>query len=33
MQNFVRDIVTRGGFARFRRAAQAPFNLVFEARP
>ncbi len=29
----MRDIVTRGGFARFRRAAQTPFNLVFEARP
>ena len=22
-----------GGFTRFRRAAETPFNLVFEARP
>lgn len=29
----IRDVVTRGGFTRFRRAAQTPFNLVFEARP
>lgn len=29
----IRDVVTRGGFARFRRASQTPFNLVFEARP
>ena len=26
------DIVLEGGFRRFRRAAQTPFNLVFEAR-
>jgi SAM-dependent methyltransferase len=26
------EVVTRGGFTRFRRAAQTPFNLVFEAR-
>jgi hypothetical protein len=25
--------VREGGFARFRRATQTPFNLVFEARP
>ncbi len=27
------DVVTAGGFTRFRRAAETPFNLVFEARP
>jgi SAM-dependent methyltransferase len=29
----IRDVVTRGGFARFRRASETPFNLVFEVRP
>jgi SAM-dependent methyltransferase len=29
----IRDVVTTGGFQRFRRATQTPFNLVFEARP
>jgi hypothetical protein len=29
----LRDVVTRGGFKSFRRAAETPFNLVFEARP
>ena len=29
----IRDVVTSGGFERFRRATQTPFNLVFEARP
>jgi 2-polyprenyl-3-methyl-5-hydroxy-6-metoxy-1,4-benzoquinol methylase len=29
----VRETVTKGGFTRFRRAAQTPFNLVYEARP
>jgi ubiquinone/menaquinone biosynthesis C-methylase UbiE len=29
----VKEVVTRGGFTRFRRATQTPFNLVFEARP
>jgi len=28
----IRDVVTSGGFTRFRRAAETPFNLVFEAR-
>jgi len=28
----LRDVATRGGFTRFRRAAETPFNLVFEAR-
>jgi SAM-dependent methyltransferase len=27
------DVVAAGGFTRFRRAAETPFNLVFEARP
>jgi SAM-dependent methyltransferase len=29
----IRDVVSAGGFTRFRRAAETPFNLVFEARP
>jgi SAM-dependent methyltransferase len=29
----LRDVVTRGGFKRFRRATQTPFNMIFEARP
>jgi 2-polyprenyl-3-methyl-5-hydroxy-6-metoxy-1,4-benzoquinol methylase len=29
----LREVVTQGGFTRFRRAAQTPFNLIFEARP
>jgi len=29
----LRDVVTAGGFTRFRRAAETPFNLVLEARP
>jgi 2-polyprenyl-3-methyl-5-hydroxy-6-metoxy-1,4-benzoquinol methylase len=29
----IREVVTKGGFTRFRRAAETPFNLVFEARP
>ena len=28
----IREIVTGAGFSKFRRAAQTPFNLVFEAR-
>jgi ubiquinone/menaquinone biosynthesis C-methylase UbiE len=27
------EVVAKGGFSRFRRAAETPFNLVFEARP
>jgi SAM-dependent methyltransferase len=27
------DVVTAGGFSRFRRASETPFNLVLEARP
>jgi hypothetical protein len=29
----LREVVTSGGFKKFRRATQTPFNLVFEARP
>jgi hypothetical protein len=29
----MRDVILSGGFSRFRRATQTPFNLVFEARP
>jgi 2-polyprenyl-3-methyl-5-hydroxy-6-metoxy-1,4-benzoquinol methylase len=29
----LREVVTKGGFTRFRRATQTPFNLVLEARP
>ena len=28
----LREVVTKGGFTRFRRATQTPFNLVLEAR-
>lgn len=28
----IRDVVLRGGFTKFRRAAETPFNLVFEAK-
>ena len=27
------DVVRAGGFTRYRRAAETPFNLVYEARP
>jgi SAM-dependent methyltransferase len=29
----MRDVVMAGGFSRFRRAAETPFNLIYEARP
>jgi hypothetical protein len=29
----IRQIVTGAGFTRFRRAAETPFNLIYEARP
>jgi hypothetical protein len=29
----LRAVVTQGGFDRFRRATETPFNLVLEARP
>jgi 2-polyprenyl-3-methyl-5-hydroxy-6-metoxy-1,4-benzoquinol methylase len=28
----LRDVVTQGGFGRFRRATETPFNLILEAR-
>jgi SAM-dependent methyltransferase len=29
----LREVVTSGGFTRFRRATETPFNLILEARP
>ena len=29
----LREVVGSAGFQQFRRAAETPFNLVFEARP
>ncbi|MDB5396713.1 MAG: SAM-dependent methyltransferase [Rhodospirillales bacterium] len=29
----LRDVIMQGGFTRFRRATETPFNLVLEARP
>jgi SAM-dependent methyltransferase len=29
----IRDVVTTAGLTRFRRAAQTPFNIVYEAKP
>jgi 2-polyprenyl-3-methyl-5-hydroxy-6-metoxy-1,4-benzoquinol methylase len=29
----LRDVMTKAGFTRFRRATETPFNLVLEARP
>jgi hypothetical protein len=29
----LRAVAVEGGFTRFRRATQTPFNLVLEARP
>jgi ubiquinone/menaquinone biosynthesis C-methylase UbiE len=29
----IRQVVTEAGFTRFRRAAETPFNIVYEARP
>jgi 2-polyprenyl-3-methyl-5-hydroxy-6-metoxy-1,4-benzoquinol methylase len=29
----LREVVSSGGFTRFRRATQTPFNLIFEVRP
>jgi len=29
----MKDVVTAGGFTRFRRATETPFNLIYEARP
>ncbi|MEJ2862685.1 class I SAM-dependent methyltransferase [Actinomycetospora flava] len=32
-ESAIRDVVTAAGFTRFRRAAETPFNLVYEVRP
>jgi len=29
----LKEVIMSGGFTRFRRATETPFNLVFEARP
>ena len=29
----IREVATQAGFTRFRRAAETPFNIVYEARP
>jgi len=29
----IRQVVSEGGFTRFRRATETPFNLIYEARP
>jgi hypothetical protein len=29
----IRELTAQAGFSRFRRAAQTPFNLVYEVRP
>ncbi len=29
----LREVVTSGGFTRFRRATETPFNLILEAKP
>ena len=29
----ISEVVREGGFTRFRRAAETPFNIVYEARP
>jgi SAM-dependent methyltransferase len=32
-QKRMSEVVLQGGFTRFRRASQTPFNLIYEARP
>ena len=32
-ESAIRAVVTAGGFSQFRRVAETPFNLVYEARP
>jgi hypothetical protein len=29
----LREVATAAGFGRFRRVAETPFNLIYEARP
>jgi hypothetical protein len=28
----LREVITAGGFGKFRRAAETPFNMILEAR-
>jgi SAM-dependent methyltransferase len=32
-ESAIRELVTEAGFTRFRRAAESPFNLIYEIRP
>jgi len=32
-ENRIRDVVMAAGFSHFRRAAETPFNIIYEARP
>ena len=29
----LKEVLNKGGFTRFRRAAETPFNMILEARP
>jgi hypothetical protein len=29
----LREVLSKGGFTRFRRATETPFNMILEARP
>ena len=29
----IKDLVHKAGFTKFKRAAQTPFNIVYEAKP
>jgi hypothetical protein len=29
----LKEVATKAGFTRFRRATETPFNLILEARP
>ena len=29
----IKEILLAGGFTKFRRATQTPFNIIYEARP
>ena len=29
----LKDVISKGGFSRFKRATETPFNLILEARP
>lgn len=32
-EKLLKEVITKGGFTRFKRATQTPFNLILEARP